>query len=280
MNPATDAILPDLLDELLSQWDAAQAPIENQDLVALQAAVEAPAEPVTTSDNDLPNARLVEVGVPLQAVDAENDALLQTLLAESIAVAEAQDSPRELEVPEWVEERSRKLEERLAWAAKLQVGSTLATPLPTQKFVQFTVSGESFAVPVGRVAETGYLPEVTPLPAVDASVRGLINYRGEVLPVLNLRHVLLRDHQYVGGVRDERVIIVRAAQGYGSCALPADGVVGLLSLWPEEILPEVQGMAGGSFVQGFGQRQGEPVRLLDLEKMFASLSEGRLEDHV
>ncbi|MBM3760313.1 MAG: chemotaxis protein CheW [Acidobacteria bacterium] len=215
---------------------------------------------------------------------ADDDAMLEALLGETLSSDNFSEdtSAAEPVLPPTLSSEDafmagclRNLDERLAWAAKLQMISNAPAPLPSHRFVQFTLAGDCFAVPVTKVLETGYLPEVTPLPAVDTAVRGLINYRGDVLPVLNLLYLLGRggdSSTSQAQARDERVIIVRASQSLGACALPVDGVAGLLSLWPDEIRPAKEEMAGERFVKGLGDRQGTPVRLLDLEQIFAALA--------
>lgn len=59
----------------------------------------------------------------------------------------------------------------------------------TRQFVNFYVRDETFAVPLGEVQEIIRMPDVVRLPLSPASLEGLANLRGAVLPVLNLRTV-------------------------------------------------------------------------------------------
>jgi purine-binding chemotaxis protein CheW len=55
------------------------------------------------------------------------------------------------------------------------------------KYLTFSLGGDSFGLPVNRVQEIIRLPAVTPVPRMPAHVRGVVNLRGRVIPVVELR---------------------------------------------------------------------------------------------
>lgn len=59
----------------------------------------------------------------------------------------------------------------------------------TRQFVTFTVGGEIFAVDMAPVQEIIRLPDVVRLPLAPASLLGLSNLRGKVLPIISLRRI-------------------------------------------------------------------------------------------
>lgn len=58
-----------------------------------------------------------------------------------------------------------------------------------QQFVTFTVAGDCFAAPMAPVQEIIRVPSVARLPLAPASLLGLANLRGRVLPIVSLRHI-------------------------------------------------------------------------------------------
>ncbi len=72
----------------------------------------------------------------------------------------------------------------------------------TDRFVIFSLAGETYAVPVGSVREVVDAPAVTPVPRTHPSIEGIVNLRGNVVPVVHLGRRL--------GVteRDSRCIVV------------------------------------------------------------------------
>ncbi len=61
----------------------------------------------------------------------------------------------------------------------------------SREFVRFTLCGERFAVAAEHVIEALPLGEPTPVPGTPAFLLGVLNHRGRVLPVLDLRRQLV-----------------------------------------------------------------------------------------
>lgn len=62
--------------------------------------------------------------------------------------------------------------------------------LETQRFLEFNLGDESYAIGLLKVKEVITPPEITPIPKAPAYVCGLINLRGTVLTVIDLRRKL------------------------------------------------------------------------------------------
>jgi purine-binding chemotaxis protein CheW len=56
-----------------------------------------------------------------------------------------------------------------------------------EQVVVFELAGESYGVDIGRVQEIIRLPAITVVPRASAYVEGVVNLRGRVIPVINLR---------------------------------------------------------------------------------------------
>lgn len=96
---------------------------------------------------------------------------------------------------------------------------------PAARFIQFALADQSFAIPITQVLESGSLPPITPLPAVHPAVRGVINYRGDILPLLDLSAML--GTEATG--RNEKLLVVQSTASQGPCAFAVDQVLGLRS---------------------------------------------------
>jgi purine-binding chemotaxis protein CheW len=112
-------------------------------------------------------------------------------------------------------------------------------PMP-QTVLVFTVDGYRFAADLDRVERVVAAVEATPLPGAPDIVRGVINLRGAVVPVLDLRRRL--GLAAVADRLSDRLII--ACTGHGRAALAVDAVLGIeqlprLSLSrPDQIPPQ------------------------------------------
>ena len=141
-----------------------------------------------------------------------------------------------------------------------------------QRYIQFWMAEESFAIPIGQVLESGRLTDIAPLPCVNDAIRGLINLHGEIVPLLDLRIILGNIHGDCPA--EERMLIVRTGNSEGACGLAVDRISGILALEPNElrsISPAEMDLAG-AFVNGFCARQDSLIRLFDLERLFDNLS--------
>ncbi|HSP81144.1 MAG TPA: chemotaxis protein CheW [Myxococcaceae bacterium] len=119
------------------------------------------------------------------------------------------------------------------------------TPAPREVLL-FTLEGQRYALPLGDVCELVRAVRLTPLPRAPAVVEGLVNLRGELLPVLDLRRrfrlparpLSSADHLVVAQAGPRRVVLrVDRAEGL----LPLEP--GMLDETPRE-LPGVGYVAG------------------------------------
>ncbi|MCX6609752.1 MAG: chemotaxis protein CheW, partial [Acidobacteria bacterium] len=117
--------------------------------------------------------------------------------------------------------------------------------------------------PIAHVVESDKLAEVTPLPRVSEAIRGLIHLRGEILPMVDLRLILGSKSYEV----DERMLIVRTKNSSGACGLAVDRVSGLIAIRPHELE-----QCESKYVSSYCERQGRQIGLLDLDRVFESLS--------
>ena len=62
-----------------------------------------------------------------------------------------------------------------------------ALPAQAGKYLTFTLGRESYGLPVLKVREIIRLVAITPVPQMPAYIRGVINLRGKIVPVVDLR---------------------------------------------------------------------------------------------
>src|SRR5262249_6502975 len=55
------------------------------------------------------------------------------------------------------------------------------------QIVGFRIGGETFGLPIGTVREIVRVPEITAVPNASDYIEGVINLRGSIVPVLDLR---------------------------------------------------------------------------------------------
>ena len=131
----------------------------------------------------------------------------------------------------------------------------------------FTVNGQPYAVPILAVQEIRRYAQPTSLPNVPSHVLGVINLRGTVVPVLDLR-VRFGSHS---PVIDRLTVILVVAVGSRYVGLVADDVNKVLAVQADMLQPSPQ-LAQHidiSFVSGLLRDGGALVTLLDVERLVA-----------
>ena len=138
--------------------------------------------------------------------------------------------------------------------------------------VVFQVCAQSYAIEISRVQEIRALSQVTAVPGAPEFVEGLINLRGQVTPVVDLR----KRFGLPGGERtkESRIVVVSSASGW--VGLVVDSVSEVVRLAEGEMSPPPALASGGGadFVRAVA-RLGEEklVLVLDLDRLLGGVEE-------
>jgi purine-binding chemotaxis protein CheW len=118
-----------------------------------------------------------------------------------------------------------------------------------------------FAVPLASVAEVGNVPPVTRVPGVPHWLAGVANWRGRILPALDLRSLLGADAAAFG----PRARLVVLATDAATVGLLVDGVDGTTAIG-EDMAPFPTDVTGAAteLVAGQLPREDGPVAVLDV----------------
>jgi purine-binding chemotaxis protein CheW len=144
------------------------------------------------------------------------------------------------------------------------------------KYLIFELGAEEFGVSVMRVKEIMKMQTITAVPKAPHSLRGVINLRGRIVPVISIRRAFgMEDAEYT-----ERtcIVVVQAERGTvaQSVGVIVDGVVEVLLLSAEEIeeRPDFGPDATASYVRGIAKSKGKVKILLDIEKVLGDKAAG------
>lgn len=134
------------------------------------------------------------------------------------------------------------------------------------KYLAFRLASEAYAIDILKVREIIGLMEITRVPRTQEFVRGAINLRGKVIPVLDLR---LKFGMSATEAADQQTVIIVvqfAAQGREfTMGVMVDEVLEVLDIGAEQIEPPPNlgsGSANPDFVLGVGKVESRVVFLL------------------
>jgi len=140
------------------------------------------------------------------------------------------------------------------------------------KYVTFTLGQESYGLPVLHVREIIRICPITPVPNMPPHVRGVINLRGTVIAVLDLRAKFSMAPVPPG----ERACIIVLQLGVASTRLTLIGIIvdaveEVVQLGNSEIepCPDFGGSTASQYILGVATVRGGVKTLLEIEKIFA-----------
>ena len=137
------------------------------------------------------------------------------------------------------------------------------------KYLVFQLGSEEFGIRVLQVREIMGVQDITSLPQTPAHVKGVINLRGKVIPVVDLRLKFgLPEQEHT-----ERtcIIVVQVNRGNRpvSMGIVVDGVVEVLTLAASDIedTPDFGGGAATPYLLGMAKVKGKVKILLEIDQV-------------
>ncbi len=137
------------------------------------------------------------------------------------------------------------------------------------KYLTFGLSQELYGIEILKVQEIIGMMKVTRVPGTPESIRGVINLRGKVIALLDLR----RKFKLEAHPDDERTCIivtqVRRERQTLTMGIVVDEVREVITITAEQIepTPEFGGLLDGDFILGIGKAGQRVIFLIDIERV-------------
>jgi purine-binding chemotaxis protein CheW len=141
------------------------------------------------------------------------------------------------------------------------------------KYMTFKLAREEYGLAILKVRELIKLMDITRVPGTKAFVRGIINLRGKVIPVVDLR---LKFGMTATEATDQTVIIVvqlTTPTGELQLGILVDEVLEVLDLAANAIAPPPSlgtGAFDSQFILGVGKADHRVLFLLDIDRVLSS----------
>lgn len=133
------------------------------------------------------------------------------------------------------------------------------------KLVTFMLDKEEYALSISEVQEIDRVADITRVPNSPDHVIGVINLRGKVLPVIDLKKRLHLGEARI--TKESRIVVVES--GPKVLGLMVDKVAQVFNLRADQIesTPEEVVKVNENFTKGVGKMDERMIILLDLEKV-------------
>ncbi|HYC87443.1 MAG TPA: chemotaxis protein CheW [Chryseosolibacter sp.] len=142
----------------------------------------------------------------------------------------------------------------------------------TESYLTFDLGDEIFATNVNNVLEILEIPKITKVPRCPPFMRGVINLRGSVLPVIDARSKF-----GLGETNDtvnSCIMVLEISMQEQDIKIGAvvDAVQEVIKITPADILaaPSIGSKYRGEFIQGMVKCDEQFIMLLDLDKIFSA----------
>lgn len=146
-----------------------------------------------------------------------------------------------------------------------QQSAGMARTAEMNQLVSFRLGKEEFALDITQLQEIQRMLPITTLPRVPAYVEGIVNLRGRIIPIIDLRKKLGMEE----GTRDKETRIVVVSIEGNVLGLIVDSVSEVLRISPEDIEPPPPLVVGldAEFILGVAKLEERLILLLDLKRI-------------
>lgn len=139
-----------------------------------------------------------------------------------------------------------------------------------EKLLTFSLGNEGYGISILKVKEIIGMMHITPVPRTPEFVKGVINLRGKIIPVMDLR---LKFNMEEKTYNERTCIIVVETEINNSQRLlgvVVDMVSEVVNITSEEIEPPPQYSSNieNNFILGIGKLKDRVVIIIDLDKIF------------
>ena len=133
------------------------------------------------------------------------------------------------------------------------------------QLVTFNLGNEEYAVDILKVQEINRMAGITSLPNAPSYVEGVINLRGKVIPVINLRKRFGLDSKEMDS--HSRIMVVDVGTTIGLIVDSVSEVLRLSSDTVEPPPPMTASNGSSEYIKGVGKLEDRLLILLDIEKL-------------
>ncbi len=137
-------------------------------------------------------------------------------------------------------------------------------------YLTFEIKNEIFATKVERVAEIITYHQITELPNTKPWIKGVVNLRGEVAPIIDMR-IKFDASRKAFEYTDETVIVAIKTEDERVVGMIVDAVLDVESIDEGDICPtpEIGVSLEAKYLKGLYSKEGKNIVILDVDNILA-----------
>ncbi|RUM90950.1 MAG: chemotaxis protein CheW [Thermovibrio sp.] len=144
------------------------------------------------------------------------------------------------------------------------------TPEKEVQVIAFKLNRELVGVLIEQIIEITINRDITPVPKAPSYVIGVMNLRGKIVPVINLKEHLQIPYQIPEDIYENNKIVILDTPK-GEVGVVVDEIIGSIKFPEGDLLPEPIGTIGidVKFITGVVQLEDELLIILNVESIFS-----------
>jgi purine-binding chemotaxis protein CheW len=145
----------------------------------------------------------------------------------------------------------------------------------SHQVLTFVLGNETYGVDILRVQEIRGWSAVTKIPHAPAHVLGVLNLRGSIVPIVDLRMRFALERAEYSAVTVIIVVSVSSASGRRDFGVVVDGVSDVMDLKSADVKPppEVGSNAATDYIRGLVPVADRMIVLLDIDRLIGNITE-------
>ncbi len=138
-----------------------------------------------------------------------------------------------------------------------------------EQYLSFHLAGETYGIDILRVQEIRGWEPVTQIPETPDFIKGILNLRGSVVPIVDLRDRFHLEHREYSNTTVVIVVSIYLQEQQRLFGMVVDGVEDVLDIKDEDVkaAPEFGTAVNTEFISGLADVQEKMVMLLDIDRM-------------
>jgi len=166
------------------------------------------------------------------------------------------------------------------YTAQQPAGGDVAMGQAGGQYLTFMLAGEEYGVEILKVQEIKGWDSATPIPNTPEHVLGVLNLRGAVVPIVDLRKRFAMDSVPYGATTVVIVVKMGHTDQERTVGLVVDGVADVYRLEEEQIrpAPEMGNTVSTDYVKGLASVESKMVILLEIDKLVDFSETGMIDD--
>ena len=154
----------------------------------------------------------------------------------------------------------------------MQLQEAISTSDENQQYLTFILEGEEYGVDILKVHEIKGWSPTTPIPNTPDYMKGVINLRGTIVPVIDLRQRFGLEALDYGPTTVVIVLNVTSERGEQVMGMVVDAVSDTYTITNESLkpAPDMGGVISTDFITGLATVENKMVILLDIDHLLSA----------